>query len=139
MRYKEFQLIKEGYKEVTVKFITASSDESEVKNYMMVYKDLVNRNQVQGDERNIDWWGKQGWNEFKKFVDAMSTRKSKSQKKKNRDVGKSITLEETDKWLIVVPLDKDASCFYGRGSSWCTASKSSDNYFSNYFLLIRLF
>ena len=133
MRYKEFQLIKEGYKEVTVKFNTASSDESEVKKYIMAYKDLVNRNQVQGDERNIDWWGKQGWKEFKKFVDAMSTRKSKSQKKKNRDVGKSITLEETDKWLIVVPLDKDASCFYGRGSSWCTASKS-DNYFNQYFL-----
>ena len=133
MRYKEFQLIKEGYKEVTVKFITASSDESEVKKYMMAYKDLVNRNQVQGDERNIDWWSKQGWKEFKKFVDAMSTRKSKSQKKKNRDAGKSITLEETDKWLIVVPLDKDASCFYGRGSSWCTASKS-DNYFTQYFV-----
>ena len=133
MRYKEFQLIKEGYKEVTVKFITASSDESEVKKYMMTYKDLVNRNQVQGDERNIDWWGKQGWKEFKKFVDAISTRKSKSQKKKNRDAGKSITLEETDKWLIVVPLDKDASCFYGRGSSWCTASKS-DNYFNQYFI-----
>ena len=135
MRYKEFQLIKEGYKEVTVKFNTASSDESEVKKYIMAYKDLVKRNQVQGDERNIDWWGKQGWNEFKKFVDAMSTRKSKSQKKKNRDVGKSITLEETDKWLIVVPLDKDASCFYGRGSSWCTASKSvnSEDYFSHYF------
>lgn len=132
MRYKEFQLIKEGYKEVTIKFITASSDESEVKKYMMAYKDLVNRNQVQGDERNIDWWGKQGWKEFKKFVDAMSTRKSKSQKKKNQDAGKSITLEETDKWLIVVPLDKDASCFYGRGSSWCTASKS-DNYFNQYF------
>ena len=133
MRYKEFQLIKEGYKEVTVKFNTASSDESEVKKYMMAYKDLVNRNQVQGDERNIDWWGKQGWKEFKKFVDAISTRKSKSQKKKNRDAGKSITLEETDKWLIVVPLDKDASCFYGRGSSWCTASKS-DNYFNQYFI-----
>ena len=68
MRYKEFQLIKEGYKEVTVKFITASSDESEVKKYMMAYKDLVNRNQVQGDERNIDWWGKQGWENFEKFV-----------------------------------------------------------------------
>lgn len=133
MRYKEFQLIKEGYKEVTVKFNTESSDESEVKKYIMAYKDLVNRNQVQGDERNIDWWSKQGWNQFKKFVDAMSTRKSKSQKKKNRDAGKSITLEEKDKWLIVVPLDKDASCFYGRGSSWCTASKS-DNYFDQYFL-----
>jgi len=135
MRYKEFQLIKEDYKTVTVKFQQEDPAPSieDIKAAMSQFKQMQQR--FQGNEKNIDWWGKQGWNEFKKFVDAMSTRKSKSQKKKNREVGKSITLEETDKWLIVVPLDKDASCFYGRGTSWCTASKSvnSDNYFSQYF------
>ena len=137
MRYKEFQLIKEDYKTVTVKFQQEDPAPSieDIKAAMSQFKQMQQR--FQGNEKNIDWWGKQGWNEFKKFVDAISTRKSKSQKKKNRDVGKSITLEETDKWLIVVPLDKDASCFYGRGSSWCTASKS-DNYFNQYFLEMKL-
>ena len=135
MRYLEFKALNEDYKTVTVKFQQEDPAPSieDIKAAMSQFKQMQQR--FQGNEKNIDYWGKQGWKEFKKFVDAMSTRKSKSQKKKNRDVGKSITLEENDKWLIVVPLDKDASCFYGRGTSWCTASKSvtSDNYFSNYF------
>jgi hypothetical protein len=34
--------------------------------------------------------------------------------------------------LIVIPLDKDASCFYGKNTSWCT-TKPFQGYFENYF------
>jgi len=130
MKYIEFKLV-EGYKEVTQKF-AQEADPTQVSDMIAKYKDLVNRNQVQGNERNIDWWGKQGWKNFTKFVDAKSQQQSQNQQKKRKQTGNSYTLDETNKWLIVVPLDKDASCFHGKGTDWCT-TKPEHDYFEKYF------
>jgi len=131
MRYTELKLV-EGYKEVTQKFAQEAEAE-QVKKAIDQYRDLVNRNQVQGDERNIDWWGKQGWERFRTFVNAKSQQQSITQQKKRKNTGRSHTLAENDRWLIVVPLDKDASCFHGKGTDWCT-TKPDHDYFHVYFL-----
>jgi hypothetical protein len=133
MKYTEFKLA-EGYKEVTQKFAQEVDPNQiqQVQDVIAKYKDLVTRNQVQGNERNIDWWGKQGWQNFEKFVNAKSQQPSQTQQKKRTNTGKSHTLAETDKWLIVVPLDKDASCFHGKGTDWCT-TKPQHSYFEEYF------
>jgi len=34
--------------------------------------------------------------------------------------------------LVIHPLDKEASCRYGRGTRWCTASTRGHNYFDSY-------
>lgn len=130
MRFNEFRLI-EGYKEVTQKF-AQEADPNQVSDIITKYKDLVNRNQVQGNERNIDWWGKQGWQRFEKFVSAKSQQQSRTQQKKRTDRGKSHTIDETPEWLIVVPLDKSASCFHGKDTDWCT-TKPTANHFEQYF------
>jgi hypothetical protein len=130
MRFLEFRII-EGYKEVTQKF-AQEADPSQVADVIAKYKDLVNRNQVQGNERNIDWWGKQGWQRFEKFVSAKSQQQTQTQQKKRADQGRSHTIDETDKWLIVVPLDKSASCFHGKDTDWCT-TKPTANHFEQYF------
>lgn len=130
MRYFQFKIV-EGYKEVADKF-SQEADPSLVQDTISKYKDLVNRNQVQGNERNIDWWSKQGWQQFQKFVNAKSQQPSQNQQKKRKNTGKSHTLAETDQWLIVIPLDKDASCFHGKGTDWCT-TKPEHDYFEKYF------
>lgn len=130
MRYLDLRIV-EGYREVTQKF-SQTADPNEVKKIIDAYRDLVNRNQVQGNERNIDWWGKQGWGNFVKFVQAKSQQSSQTQIKKRSNVGNSYTIEETDQWLVVVPLDKDASCFHGKDSDWCT-TKPTRGYFEKYF------
>ncbi len=33
---------------------------------------------------------------------------------------------------VVQPMDKEASCYYGQGTQWCTASTKSTNYFHHY-------
>jgi hypothetical protein len=33
---------------------------------------------------------------------------------------------------IVVPEDQNAACYYGQGTRWCTASRTSTNYFGHY-------
>jgi len=126
------ELLFEGYRE-TIAAFNQVADKEEVKTTVDQFRDLVNRNQVQGNERNIDWWRKQGWEKFSAFVADKQTQASKTQIKRKRAAGKSITLKETPNWLIVVPLDHTASCFHGRNTNWCTARPAS-HYFDEYFL-----
>jgi len=39
---------------------------------------------------------------------------------------------EDDRFKVVVPKSHTASCYYGAGTKWCTATKDSDNHFTNY-------
>jgi hypothetical protein len=129
MRYYEF--VFEGYTEVQ-RYFEASASSNEVKTVISKFRELVNRNQVQGNERNIDWWKKQGWDRFKEFVSTKQSEPTKTEIKRKKLVGNSITLHDNDKWLIVVPLDKEASCYYGKNSDWCT-TKNDQPYFEKYF------
>jgi len=136
MKFKEaYQILEayliEGYKEA-IRDFSKEAEEEEVRKVIDIYKDLVKRNQVKGQERNIDYWRKQGWEVFRDFVLDLEKRPSKTQIKRKKVVGKSITLMENDEWLIVIPLDKHASCFHGRHTDWCTA-KPNQSYFEDYF------
>ncbi len=135
MRLTEFisdwAILVEGYKEAQAEF-EIESDAETAKEIIAKYKELVNRNQAQGEQRNIDYWRKQGWPKFKEFVDTVAATPTPTQIKKKQAVGKSITLQENDDWLIVIPLDKEASCFHGKDSSWCT-TKLQSGYFEDYF------
>ena len=125
--------IVEGFKEVEAKFILAGADEQTVKDTIQKYRDLVNKNQIQGVERNIDWWGKnKTFQEFSDYIELKSVVPTKTQTKRSKNVGRSITLHEDDNWLIVIPLDKDASCFHGKNSDWCT-TKRDQPHFKEYF------
>ena len=123
--------INEGFKEAQIEFAEASSD-ADAQQAITQFRDLVNRNQVQGNERNIDYWRKQGWDAFNQFVSTKSQEKSTTQEKRSKSAGRSITLHEDDNWLVVVPLDKDASCFHGKNTDWCT-TKPTRRYFESYF------
>jgi len=39
---------------------------------------------------------------------------------------------ENDKVRIIIPKDQAAACYYGQGTTWCTASTQSTNYFNSY-------
>ena len=133
MRY--YQIISEGFKEVEKKYLDQgwNLDPEEIKTAIRTFKSLRDRNQLHGNERDIDWWGKNKTvSEFLEFVKSRNQQPSKTQIKRSKIVGKSITVREDDDWLIVVPLDKDASCFHGKNSDWCTA-KSTHTYFEQYF------
>lgn len=130
MRLYNFDLM-EGYREARAKF-QQSADPELVDEIVNQFRDLVTRNQVKAEQKNIDWWAKQGWERFYQFVSTMQSAQSQTQRKKKRRNGESITLEENDRWLVVIPLDKTASCFYGKNTSWCT-TKPEDVYFNHYF------
>lgn len=131
MRFLHTTLV-EGYKEAKVEF-TAKSSLDEVNSYIERFKELVKTNKAKGDERNIDYWRKQGWDKFKEFVNKTSQVMSNREvKRRSKNEGNAINVVETDKWLIVVPLDKASSCFYGKNTDWCT-TKPFKGYFEDYF------
>ena len=39
---------------------------------------------------------------------------------------------EDNEWIVIVPYTKEASCYYGKGTQWCTAAEKSHNYFDQY-------
>ena len=127
------EILAEGYPD-TVAAFSDVADPNQVKKTVDQYQGLVDRNQVHGDERNIDWWRKQGWEKFAQFVNDKSTQATKTQVKRRRAAGKSIVLKDKDspEWLVVIPLDHDASCFHG-SEDWCV-SRPTSHYFDSYFL-----
>lgn len=125
---RAYEFIVEGYKEAQVEFAT-KDDPEVVKQSISDYRKLVDRNQVQGDDRNIDVWRKKGWDKFKQFVDNNANSVSKSQIKQARiPGGESIVLQKDAEWLITVPTNKAASCNLGRGTDWCTTKFEQDHY-----------
>lgn len=130
MRLGEFS-ITEGFKDVSAEFMKTNMPDI-VNRYISDFKSLVSKNQITGKERDINFWKTRSFDNFKEFVDKNASLPTGKDIKKSRNVGKSITLAETDDWLVVIPLDKDASCFHGKDTDWCT-TKHSNNLFSNYF------
>jgi hypothetical protein len=123
-----FEILNEGYKEAQAEFAT-KDDPEVVKQAISDYRKLVDRNQVQGDERNIDSWRKKGWEQFKQFVDSKANTVSKSQIKQARiPGGESIVLKKDKDWLITVPMNKAASCNLGSGTDWCTTKFERHHY-----------
>ncbi|ASV44052.1 hypothetical protein PBI_SCTP2_37 [Salicola phage SCTP-2] len=124
------QYLFESYKDAQAKFPQEASEE-EVNQYLNTFKQLSNTGTISGQEKDIGYWIKQGWNLCKEFVD------SKSQEKTKREINKSkkkdsIIVHEDDEKMVVIPLTKDASCYYGKNTKWCTAA-DKDNTFNRYF------
>ena len=39
---------------------------------------------------------------------------------------------EDGEWMVIIPHTQEASCYYGKGTQWCTAAEESWNYFDQY-------
>lgn len=127
--FKDFLIqLKEDYKTAKTKFLADKATESDITTAIDTFKKIQNR--LTGDEKNIDWWAKQGWTKFEAFIKTKAAEKTKSSLKKT--VGDALFLRDDDQWTILVPLDHEASCFYGKGTDWCTTKQNRD-YFANYF------
>jgi hypothetical protein len=133
MRYYEFRYLVEGYPQAQAVFIRAGADTAAVQKTIADFKSLVARNQIKDiNQKNIDWWAKQGWDKFNQFVNQAAAIPSKTQVVRKKLPGQSITLVDDANWFIVVPLDKEASCFHGKNSNWCT-TKVHQGHFEKYF------
>lgn len=129
-----------------------SEDLYKATEYLELYSKV--RNKLNGDEKNIyafdtknesyvdTYDGKTKTRKVKKLkIDSLQTlyklirpfeKKAVSNKEKADEIKKQARkVYEDDNWLVVIPETKEAACFYGAGTQWCTAAKQN-NYFDYY-------
>jgi hypothetical protein len=51
---------------------------------------------------------------------------------KDKEIKKDAKKYEVGDWIIIVPETEEASCKYGKGTTWCTASTEANNLFNQY-------
>lgn len=130
MRFRE--ILFEDFKTAFKKFVEQGNEEEEVKQVLQQFKNLQNKIK-KDNEKNIDWWAKnKSFEMLKDFLKDVEEMPTLSQFKKRKSSGESITLHEDNEWFIVIPLDKDASCFHGSNTDWCV-SKKTQTQFEEYF------
>ena len=66
--------------------------------------------------------------ELKDVLDQYSAR----QRRKYRQSGGANVVFESPKYFVVNPLSSESSCYYGKGTKWCTAATNSQNAFNQY-------
>ena len=68
---------------------------------------------------------------IKQYIDNPNQPKSKSDEIRNIKKGAEKVYED-NQWLIIIPHTKEASCYYGKGTQWCTAADKGNNMFDSY-------
>ena len=113
------------------------------KAYASNNKILEDASKVKGDLELFDKYGtklKKQIGDFKDQYDLSKAvseiRNQQNSLKSNKEVATEIKKGATKifddgKWLVVVPETKEASCYYGKGTRWCTAA-DNDNMFDEY-------
>jgi hypothetical protein len=115
-----------------MQIFSREADPSLVNDYITKYKSLTSRHMISGKEKDITYWMNKGFEQFKSFVDRENQKVSKKTVKKNIKTNDSVKIAEFPSWTVIVPLSKEASCQYGKGTKWCTAA-TQDNHFDAYF------
>ncbi len=127
---KIFALL-ESYSYARDEFYNAGDNMDEINNFLSRYKKLNVNHKIKGSENDINYWASKGFDTFKNFVIKIENEPSRTQLKRRRVRGKYITLIDDNEYLIVIPLNLEASCFYGKNTRWCT-TKETRAYFSDY-------
>ena len=65
--------------------------------------------------------------ELRAFLESITPRQTRSEIKQGAE-----KVYEDEEWVIIVPHTEEASCIYGKGTTWCTAATSSQNRFDSY-------
>lgn len=77
------------------------------------------------------------YDELRKVTEPYKDQETASQQKKGANEKfysekQATLLLDNDKWRVVIPHTKEASCHFGQNTEWCTAARESSNYFDDY-------
>lgn len=97
------------------------------------YLTYFNKYNKQLDEKDINKYKSlpELYNALKDIINNENDYVSNSEKIRQIKKGAEKVYED-NQWLIVIPHTEEASCYYGKGTQWCTAAEKSNNYFSHY-------
>lgn len=72
------------------------------------------------------------YNSVKDFIEGNEDTRSKSEITRDIKNNGAEEVYKDDSWLVIVPKTKEAACYYGKGTQWCTAATKGNNYFDFY-------
>ena len=120
-------LVESDFKTSKEKFLQQGIEEQEIAVTFDSFKEAASKNKIKNlDEKNIDWWAKKPWAEFKRFVTELSDSKTKGEQVKTKANDGAEIRAEDDNWVVYKILTKDACIFYGT-NKWCI-SKDGEHY-----------
>ena len=90
-----------------------------------------NKELKRGTMKQKDIFGFASYNDFIQELDRAQSQQTKAELKKAEREGGTRVYEDED-LLIVHPQTHAASCAFGSGAKWCTASKDDPRYFKDY-------
>ena len=70
--------------------------------------------------------------DLKKGVTDSLGAKEKTRREKEKKVEDSVVVYEDDRFFAVRPMTEEASCYFGRNTTWCIAATIARNYFNDY-------
>lgn len=82
-------------------------------------------------QKNLDEKDINQYDTLKDIQDAIDKHENRIRRDVKEVDGADIVYED-DRFTVITPKTHEASCYYGSGSKWCTAAKSSDQHFMSY-------
>ena len=123
-------VVEADFKSVERKFLDQGIKQAEVKKTLDTFKEIRDKHRIKKlEEKNIDYWGKQSFEDFKSFVDSLLKTSSKTSIKK--DTHKKHTVDgaefitENEDWLVYKINEYIASDLLG-SREWCIVRKEED-------------
>jgi len=123
MRFNHlYQTLLENYSTQRDRWVKDGAEKDDVVSYLELHKDLKKRNLLKGKERDIDTF-----TTFDQLVSTLTQAQTEVTKTKQKRIAKDEGAEiiyDDENYLVVQPKTYEASCYYGAGTKWCTASKN---------------
>lgn len=112
----------------TIKNTLASNEKDlqEIKDVVLKFDGLVNANKIQ--KKDINQWDIIA---LHKAIEDIGIGPSNTLIKKQAK-GEAKIIYKDERFTVIQPLSKAASCQYGRGTKWCISATNSRNYWSYY-------
>jgi hypothetical protein len=121
-------LVAEDYKTAKVSFEKQKADSEEIRIYLDDFKKLKDQKVKDPKEKNIDLWAKGSFEHFKKFVDSLKEKTTKSQEKKLVKTEGATLVSENDKWRVYKITSHKACRVYGSNTKWCITEPGGDHW-----------
>lgn len=135
----ESLLLEDAFDKAAEKFVAGGANPDEAKDYIIRFRQLASNQRFTGPEKDINYWTKQPFDQFKSAIEDKESKLSKTAqvKKERAEFGARIDLTNelglTGKgWDVYIPLDKSAACYKtDKGTDWCVAKRDHE-YFERY-------
>lgn len=129
-----FKGIKPKFIPILVKFLKGwEFADEELEQLEDTFKYFFDGAAEKGTLKNKDISSYMSWDPFNFIEEIKKAYYSKSEREVEKDAKSNSRLIYKDsEYVVLEPLNTEASCYYGHGTRWCISSKKGKNYFDEY-------